>query len=266
MRVTVVQQTSRTNPCGQSVAAGLRHLGHNVTQIHRGQHVTTPIVACWGWRAGAEYRKQGHRVLVMERGYLGNRFEWYSLGWDGLNGAATFPPFTDNGERFRAHHAGLLKPWRKPGTGKHVLLIGQVPGDMSLAGKDLTRWYSGTALLAAERYGLPVRFREHPVALERGYKRSPNYTEPCTGTLGQALADAEVCITYNSNTGVESVLAGVPTVVDNRGSMAWDVAAHRIGEVHTPPRERWAWDLAWRQWRVEEIARGTPFTNLEHLK
>lgn len=201
----------------------------------------------------------------MERGYLGDRFQWYSMGWNGLNGHAEWPAAIDDGSRFRQYHAALMKPWREPGSGSYVLLAGQVPGDQSLDGHDLTRWYSNTALLASQRYGLPVRFREHPVALERGYKRSPHYTEPIGGTLAEALAGAEVCITYNSNTGVEAVLAGVPTVVENRGAMAWPVAGHRVGDRVTPDREAWAHALAWKQWRLEEIARGLPFVNLENI-
>lgn len=265
MRVTVVQQTLRTNPCGESVASGLRHLGHHVTQVLRGEPVNTPVVACWGWRAGQIFKGQGKRVLVMERGYVGDRFQWYSLGWNGLNGRATFPPAPDDsGRRFREHHGHLLKPWRARGTGKYVLLAAQVPGDASLRGVDLMPWYSRVAAAATRVYNLPVLFREHPRATELGYRnRSPSYTERCIGTLAEALAGAEVCLTYNSNTAVDAVLAGVPTVVDNRGSMAWSVASARVGEIVTPAREPWAHDLAWKQWRLEEIARGIPFTHLE---
>ena len=209
------------------------------------------------------YRAAGHKVLVMERGHIGDRFKWYSLGWNGLNGHAEWPPFSDSGERFRQHHAALMKPWRPVGSGAYVLLAAQVPGDMSLQGRDLTHWYAATALAARHHYGLPVRFREHPVATERGHRRNPGYTEPIVGTLESALARAEVCITYNSNTAVEAVLAGVPSVVDNRGAMAWDVAAHAVGARVTPDREKWAADLAWRQWRLEEIAHGDPFIHLE---
>lgn len=264
MRVTVVIRALHSQRCGQAVASGLERGGHDVRTTHVIENVQTPYAVCWGWRVGAQLRKAGHEVLVMERGYVGDRFSWYSLGWNGLNGNATplWHP-DDDGARWREHYAALMRPWREPGTGRYVLLIGQVPGDMSLAGQDLTRWYSSTALAAQARYGLPVRFREHPQALARGYNRSPHYTEPATGTLDEALAGAEVCVTYNSNTAVDSVLAGVPAVVDNRGSMAWDVAGHRIGDLVRPERERWAAKLAWRQWRLDEIASGAPFTSLE---
>ena len=200
----------------------------------------------------------------MERGYVGNRFEWFSLGWNGLNGRATpLPMPQDDGERFQRHHKALMQPWRPEGSGEYVLLVGQVPGDMSLAGKDLTHWYSNAALTARVRYDLPVMFREHPVAMERGVRRNPNYTHPFEGTLDEALAGAAACVTFNSNTAVDAILAGVPTTVDNRGSMAWDVAGHRLGDSIRPDRAAWASNLAWRQWKLDEIARGIPFVNME---
>ena len=51
-------------------------------------HVETVHVAVWGWRHGAPLRAAGHKVLVMERGYLGDRMAWTSLAWNGLNGRA----------------------------------------------------------------------------------------------------------------------------------------------------------------------------------
>jgi len=84
--------------------------------------IDTKHVACWGWRLGERFRERGHDVLVMERGYLGDRFSWSSFGWNGLNGRATFPDRRDI-RRFRRIVPAGLAEWRTD-AGEYVLIIG----------------------------------------------------------------------------------------------------------------------------------------------
>jgi hypothetical protein len=50
----------------------------------------------------------------------------------------------------------------------------------------------------------------------------------------------------------------------DRGSMAWDMARHEITLKRiTPNRDQWLYDLAYKQWTLEEIAAGEAW---EHLK
>lgn len=242
----------------QTLADGLRALGHEPVMHHDGA-VTTHAVACWGWRLGVQFRRAGHEVLVMERGYLGDRFSWTSLAWNGLNGRGIFAPTPDDGgARFRQHHA-VLQPWRQ-GPG-YALIVGQVPGDASLQGVNLEPWYANMAG-HARAAGLEPVFRQHPVAARRGFRQGPRGVRKLTGSLEDALAGAAQVITYNSNTGVDALVAGVPVVADNEGSMAWPLAGQQVGEFHRPEREQWAYDLAWKQWSLDEIASGDALKGL----
>lgn len=209
-------------------------------------------VACWGWREGKALRARGFEVLVMERGYLGDRFKWTSLGWNGLNGHATFPDVPASPDRFDA--LATLKPWKSGGD--YTLILGQVPGDASLQGRDLMPLYFEWAAVAAHAYGLPVHFRAHPKAIEKGHRQNPKGTIQSGGTLDEALAGASMAICFNSNSAVDAVLAGVPTLTMDNGSMAWDVTTHKIGDIARPDRRDWANRLAWKQWTLEEIASG----------
>ena len=237
----------------QVLEQGLRRFGIDVINGNaRGCH--THYVACWGWRNGKELRDRGHDVLVMERGYLGDRFSWTSLAWNGLNGKGDFGTQPDdNSARFNTHFT--MTPWRET-PGEYVLVMGQVPGDASLQGKNLMPWYESVAFLAASAYGLPVHFRRHPKAAQRGITQKPRHTIPSTGTLDEALAKAHVVITYNSNSGVDAVLAGVPTITMDYGSMAWDMSGHQVGDYLKPDRTEWAAKLAWKQWSIDEIRTG----------
>lgn len=79
---------------------------------------------------------------------------------------------------------------------------------------------------AADVYGLPVRFRPHPMEQRRrGFLRQVHGCETDRGPLADSLAGATVVVTWNSNTGVDALLAGKPTVAMGEGSMAAPVAA-----------------------------------------
>jgi hypothetical protein len=199
----------------------------------------TQHVACWGWRRGKVLRDAGHDVLVLERGYLGDRFAWTSLAWNGLNNRGTAPVIDDGGERFNRHHDGLLQPENHGGD--YALIIGQVPGDASLQGLDLTEWYADQA---AKYPG--ARFRPHPLAHRRAHVYPVTGADTIVGTLQEAMQGASLVVTYNSNAGVDALLAGKRIHVEDCGSMAWQVG----------DRETWAHQLAWRQWSMAEIESG----------
>lgn len=246
-----------------ALVKGLSTLGVKANLSHSNKS-KTEFVACWGWRIGKQLRDQGHQVLVMERGYLGDRFGWTSLAWNGLNGFGEFPEYADdNGARFHANFK--MQPWREA-EGEYVLIMGQVPGDASLRGRNLVPWYEGVATLAADAYKAPVRFRAHPVAEQRGLTQSPRHCTKSFGSLEEAVQNAKVVITYNSNSAVDSVIAGVPTVAMDEGSMAWGVTSHTIGGAEMPDREKWANNLAWKQWRMCEIESGFALKKLLGLK
>lgn len=234
-----------------ALAEGAKAYGLTVSLQSSGVPVRSKHVACWGWRLGRAYRAAGHEVLVMERGYMGDRFAWTSIGWNGLNNRAQFGIRNDGGARFRQHFADLLQPWNP--AGRYVLLIGQVPGDMSLQGRNLAPWYAEQAKAAGERYGLPVLFRPHPMALQRGYAATVPFAAELLGDLSAALRDAAAVITFNSNTGVDALLAGKPTVAHDPGSMVWGFTGDGDAE---PDRLRWAHRLAWCQWTLDEIRSG----------
>lgn len=251
------------NDHASAMAAGLKRLGYSPVIAAKG---TTPLagdfVVCWGWREGKRLRDMGCNVLVMERGYIGDRFEWTSLGWNGLNGRAVWNKPADGGERFEKNFGHLLKPWCANPYG-NALIVGQVPGDAALAGNDLGPWYQNAAA-AMFRRGLDPVFRPHPVAVSRGQVSNVLSDRRCKAeTLDEALSAAAVVVTWNSNTGCDAIMAGVPVIACDEGSMSWPLAAHGLDAgIITPDRAEWCRAMSWRQWRLDEIANGTA---LEHV-
>lgn len=210
------------------------------------------LLVLWGVRRKpimARAVAAGAEVCVLERGYLGCRFTHTSVSFGGgLNGRGIFElPAEVTPARFDS--LGLtIHPWRRiRSPTAHALLIGQVPGDASLAGVDIAAWYRQTreALLRA---GYHVRFRPHPLA-------RPAEAAPCS--LAADLAGCNICVTYNSNAAVEAVLAGVPTVAMDEGSMAWEVTGRQVTDMLEPKDVAgWARRLAWKQYTRGEMASG----------
>lgn len=258
-RAFVVMRPRHDCPMRLAFADGLRRHG---VQVDTG--ITPPsridMVVLWGVRnirVIAAQRRVGRNICILERGYVGDRFIWTSVSFGGgLNGRGEFRGVRSDPARFLKHHKALLKPWRP--AGGYALLIGQVPNDMSLAPVQgrLDGWYREAASVLAAM-GHEVRFRQHPGSVKRGRVEIIPDAPAIGGTLEEALSGAGLVVTFNSNTAVESVLAGIPTVTIDPGSMAWPVTAHALDAAPArPDRERWAAELAWKQWTLDELASG----------
>jgi hypothetical protein len=248
---------------GEAIKSGLNR--HDIETVYCGydQPTDADFAVIWGWRQKQVidyWKRKGTPILVMERAYLPDRMEWTSMGWDGLNGRARFPGCRDSGERFEKHWPGHLKPWKLDGS--YALVCGQVRGDASLSGVNFDEWTEKTTgeLL---QLGYQVLLRPHP--RQNGGMGIPRGARGSLGaSLESDLSGASLCLTYNSNAGVEAVCAGVPTITMDEGSMAWQVTGHSIAAGKLmPDRTQWAHRLAWCQWRMDEISDGTAW---EHLR
>lgn len=238
---------------------GLRRHGLDAQIEDARTVIECDLAVFWGHRKHDIIRRQrdnGRRYLVMERGYVDDRFQWTSLGYDGLNGRADFCNEDVSGDRWERHFAHHMKPWRK--RDGYVLIMGQVRGDAALANVNFPEWVSRT-ISDLRALGHDVRFRPHPSDAGQRYDCPIQ-----AGSLEDAIAHASFVVTWNSNSGVDAVLSGVPVVAMDEGSMARPVAAHGLESAGImPDRTRWAHRLAWCQWRMDEISSGAAW---DHLK
>lgn len=205
-------------------------------------------------------RQAGRDYLVMERGYFGDRFSMTSLGFNGLNGHAQFHNQNSPGDRWQ-QHGQPVQAWKGEGEGEVIVLMGQVPTDASLKNcPDYRGWVHKAANEAARAYGRKVYFRPHPHPAASSFR--PNLP-PIGGSLDSALARAFAVLVWNSNSGVDAVLAGVPLICADAGSMAYPMATHQIGDpLVRPDRFQWLNDLAYTQWTNGEISNGDAWNHL----
>ena len=208
----------------------------------------------------AQQRSKNKAVIVLETGYL-NRGDGenhhYAAGWNGLNGRADFNNL--DSPQDRADKLGVeLKPYT---TGEDILLCGQVPWDASVEHSDHIAWLHETAKKLKRITKRTVVFRPHPLALLPpidgcGYS---------TGPLEHELPFAHCVVTYNSNSGVDALIAGKPVYAADKGSMVWHSCMrdiHDVDDPWNPDRRQWLNDLAYCQWNLEEMKSGEAWRHL----
>lgn len=257
---------------------GAKALGHKVRIMNKDIIVDCDLAVMWGhsnsWRnVIADRRKRSRDYCVMERGYIGDRFEAASLSLNGQHGeAVNIIPLTgeesegavDRTDQFKNL---LMKPKKidlkkaKKKNGPYVLLIGQMPTDASLNGLDIAHWLMQRAVEIDEA-GYNVVYRPHPddPRQNNGIFGLP-YTKP--GASLEAVMKKAVCIyTYSSNAGVDAVLAGLPVIAESPVSMVHRVAGHSVADIkkagELTDEDRWAW-FDWLvncQWTIKEISEG----------
>ena len=183
----------------------------------------------------------------------------------GDNGGLALAPFAHDRYWLLEKRLDLppLKSYRT--SGKHIIVIGQVPGDASLRGIDVNQWILATCSRLLQLTDRPIRVRPHPGAGDS----NPELVEALTGTgvviedaskpFNESLDDAWAVVTFCSGAAIDALMAGVPAIAASSASFAWDVTDHDLEHVVAPtefPREPWLDRLAAAQWSRAEIDSG----------
>lgn len=242
--------------CG-ALAEGFRRLGIDAQLIDNGG-VSDCDVACMFGMHNMDAYNSGVRVLLLEGAAFGGQLDMATLGWSdagAMNGRCDFRNTNSPGDRWVKHRVSV-RPWehrRGP-----IVVMGQVHGDAATRHINLLDWYRRVIKAAQDTLkGHEIVFRPHPKgSAHRLGVRNIDMT------LADMFEETYACITFNSRSGVEAVLAGVPTVTMDECSYAYRMTTHGIGGWRMPDRTQWCYDLAYGQWTADEIASGEA---LEHI-
>lgn len=231
----------------------------NIINVNRLTATVSETCVCWGVRHIALLKPYYKKIVVVERGYFKDRMAYYSLGIGGLNGRADFNNNNSPSDRW-LNHGVDIKDWNR--DGEYYIVMGQVDGDQSIKGVDMNNWYRKISDELMEKTDKPVYFRAHPLS-----RKYIDCLQTMEGELSVALSNACGVVTYNSNSGVDAILSGVPTMAQDRGSMTWGVCAKSVNQLidYTyPGRAQWAYNLAYTQWNIDELIDGTAWNHLCH--
>src|SRR5688500_13377281 len=197
-------------------------------------------------------REKNLDVIVLETGYINRgdgEHHHYAAGFNGLNGRADFKNVgmpSDGAEKLGVK----LKQYR---DGSKVLLCGQVPWDASVEGTDHLLWLKASVERLKAYSSIEVVFRPHPLA-RNAYK--PLGIPVSTAPLSEDLKDAHAVVTFNSNSGVEALIDGIPVFAGDHGSMCWQVANKSLIQIdvpNRPPREQWLNELCYCHCTLSEF-------------
>ena len=256
-----------------------------------------PKISKSPWGHVYEYiAKSNKPFLVNEsatfRDYLTyTRLGWYSYKWsEGIFGNENAP--RDRWLKFEKDTGIKFKDWNSPGDA--IVIMGQKEGDSSLLNlyKDYNSFYDWVEELIIEirKYSdRQIILRPHPRNLRRGEKlcnrlktKYPDlnlevsenvagYFTRSTGGEGLQidLQRAYCVVTYNSLSGIDSILQGIPTFALEDGSMAWPIAHKNLNQIENLNYDiditQWQNEVAYCQWTHREHANGESWAHLKPL-
>ncbi len=245
--------------CG-ALADGFKAIGVKANLIENGGVSACDVACMFGMHNPAAYNSGGKRVLLLEAAAFGPQLDMATLGWSqdsGMNGRAFFKNENSPGDRWDKYGVPVECWGHRKGP---IVVMGQVQGDAATKQLDLLDWYKRVIRATQDCFrGHEIAFRPHPKgSAHRLGVRIISDRVP----LEEMFEETYACITHNSRSAVEAVLAGVPTVAMDEGSFAYGMTTHGIGRWRTPDRTQWCYDLAYTQWTADELANGTA---LEHI-
>ena len=220
------------------------------------------ICVVWGVAKAKRMKEMGAKnVLIMERAYLGDRAQWLSLGWDDLNGKASFYNKYVAADRWDRYWKNGMLAWKT--TGNYVLVCGQVMRDQSLSDCiDYKKWLNDVCE-ELKNNGESVVFRPHP--LEEDDYGIPKHVYISTDK--NILSDLKRCkamVTWSSTTSVLAAYHGVPTCVFSDYSMTNEISSRNIKQLdYMPDRNDWGRKLAYTQWNADELMNGTAWYHVK---
>ena len=205
------------------------------------------VFISWGMRFNKNFHafvKRGGVSICLDRGYFdATRFHRFSVSVQGTHGLSMpLPEVLDLPPR---EHP-ILQPWKDETEGEFIQIVTPGAGQGYWRTPDVKRrlpegWVSKTATEASAVFGLPAKIRYHPRALP--------LNTPTPPPLADTFEETFVSVSYLSLSGVQTVIAGVPTVVLHPRSVAFPMGASGYKRV-TPCREAWIHDLSHRDYEM----------------
>lgn len=214
-----------------------------------------------------------------------NSYRWCDANWNNENVGP------ERWNRFESLTGIKFTDWHSPG--KNILIMGQKEGDSSLvniykAGYASVYDYIADQCRVIRRFtDRPIVIRPHPRNLDRGAKivtrllaeldmkdvsMSPNLTRGGSQGgegLDKDLQEAYCVVTYNSLSGVEAVVRGIPVFALDGGSMAWPVAHKELSQIenlnYDIDLQEWKNKIAYAMWNKQDVQTGECWAHLKEV-
>ena len=209
------------------------------------------VILCWGYK-DPKMVNSSKPVIVLERGYVGDRMYWTSVGLNGINRKGNFIHRDMPSDRWDMYFDRLhLEPWKNNEDG-YILITGQNHKDANTVGIDLKREYYNLYNECSGRR--KTLFRPHPGRM--GELVVPNNVPTTRGVYEEELRNAYCVVSFSSNSLVDAMMMGIPVVSLDDRAMVWDITGHSLDDLRRPNRQQFINNLMYRQWTPDEISNG----------
>jgi len=212
-----------------------------------------------------QMRVLGIPTMMFDKGYsrqkVGGGWLYWRIAYDSHQPTphTLNRPYSD--DRFKRLKLPVC-PWRE--KGKHILIAGSSEKYQQFYGlPNPTEYAKGLVRKLRQDTSRPIIYRPKP---------SWRAAVPVAGTefskSRSLLADLENChavVTHGSNVCYEAALYGIPSVITGQAVMK-SVSSTELSDIEHPLMgERWGVfrALAYHQWTLKEMARGTMFNTVK---
>ena len=137
-------------------------------------------------------------------------------------------------------------------------MCGQKPADVAVGALNTQLWAKQTIARLQEFTNRAIIYRPHPED-PLGHRQIGIPHDDTRRSIAESLTDAFAVVAYNSNALTDATIAGVPTFALGPGSMVHKITNTDLTLIDNPrtfDREQWAYDLAWRQFTMQEMRSG----------
>lgn len=262
----------------EAFSLGARKLGHQLVE----HDLDADVYVIWSilWNGRMKQNKHiwdtaqrlGKNVIVLEVGGLKRGHTW-KVGLNGINNLAYFGN-EHNLIPSRSKNLGIfLKPWTM--AGEHILICGQHSQSEQWATRQPSEKWALSVIDCVRNYSQrPIILRPHPrdyIWAQKIQRKDIIVKIPkqIPGTYDdfdfeQDLTSAWAVVNPSSNTGIQSIIRGVPAFVE-KDSLALSVGNTDLTQIetpHRPNRDQWLEQLCHTEWTESEIAQGIPLLRI----
>ena len=212
------------------------------------------------------YRDSGRKAIYADLGY------WRREGFTGHHKLAInsrhptdyFQKRKHPPDRFRSLNVAI-KPWQRGGDA--IIVAGMSAKGANAEGMRAEEWERSAVAELKKYTKRPIFYRPKPnwhfsttiegAQTQRGHPQGDD--------VPHVLRNAYAVVTHHSNVAVDALLEGVP--VFSLEGIASILGRRKLSEIESPirpdGREQWAYDAAYTQWSVPEMASGQAWRHLK---
>jgi hypothetical protein len=207
-------------------------------------------------------KAQGIPFVFMDLAYWARDKGYFKVSVNDRHPTDYFMLQSKPDDRFRKF--GLsIKPWQQLSPSSYVLLAG-------MSGKAAWAWGMQNEVYERDTIRILRQFTQRPII----YRPKPSWPDATNlpgakldkvTPLSNAIRGAHCVVTHHSNVGCDALLEGIPVL--SKYGIASVLGPHDLGSVEHPyypaGREQWAYNAAYCQWSLDEMANGACWNHLK---